>query len=242
MIDESDNDKTDLDIESARSVYVIDLDGVLADFILEFTSLANRLFGTQVISTHSQKVWDIHDILTDEQREKTWEAVDVSDGFWIGVKPLATWPEMELLHSLQHDDMSTVHFLTARNLGVNLQKQTEIGLGGNGLCSTSVILIGDKTKGQWAKELGVTVAIDDRPETCDEYVAAGVPNIYLMRRLYNQPYDNPKVITIGCMMEFCWYEYKRREAEFAGRGIVDGKPTDNDDTSGGGHEPGAERR
>lgn len=207
-----------------KAVYAIDLDGVMADFVLEFTSVANRMFNTPVISTHSQRTWDFVDVLTAEQRELTWAEVDKSKDFWMGVKPLATWPEMELLHSLQHDEQSKVYFVTARCIGQDIKKQCEVWLQANGFCGGDVVL-NEPDKGTWAKKVGVTVAIDDRIQHIEEYIAAGVPHVYLMRRQYNQPYDNPKVTTVGAIIEFCWSEYKRREAEFAERGIVDGQPT-----------------
>lgn len=217
-------DETESEIKlEPKSVYAIDLDGVLADFVLEFTSVANRMFNTPVISTHSQVTWDFVDVLTAEQRELTWAEVDKSRDFWMGVKPLATWPEMELLHSLQHDEQSQLYFVTARNVGIDIKKQTEVWLQSNGFCGGDVIL-SDGDKGKVVRDLGITVAIDDRQQHCEEYVKAGVPHVYLMRRQYNRDWHHDKVTQVGCMIEFCWHEYKRREAEFAERGIVDGEP------------------
>lgn len=198
-----------------KQVYSIDMDGVLADFVLDFTQIANRLFGTPVISTHSQTTWDLTETLTGEQCAAVWAEIDGSPSFWLDLKPLATWPELDLLHSLDHDGNTEIQFLTARELGVDPKRQTEGWLIGSGFCAPKVHLVTASDKVTRALEYRVNVLLDDDPTICAGAIAAGIPHVYLMSRRYNQ--EAPTTIgvkRVGAMIEFFWLEHQRRLAEW----------------------------
>ena len=207
--------------EFPRQVYSIDIDGVLADFILEFTAVANQKFKTPVISQHSQEAWDLVGLLTPEQLAETWAEVERLPGFWYDMKPLATGIEFDLLHSLAHDENSQVLFLTARMIGPEIKRQTEAWLMDAGVCAPNVVVTEPhESKVREALRLGVNVLLDDHAPTCQYASERGVPHVYLLQRLYNRGYEFPpetsaKVKRVGSLVEFFWHEHHRREPEWS---------------------------
>lgn len=197
--------------QTGKHVYAIDLDGVICDFVLEFTLLANKKFGTPVISTHSQREWNMASIgLDGDMLAQVWQEINESPVFWTKLKSLATPEELTAIDLLTHEPDSAVHFITSR-CGNEPEMQTMAWLHQYGICAEAVHVVNLPTdKPALAKALGVTTAIDDKPETCIGYRDVGVQNVYLMRRQYNQPFDEPGIRVVGSLIEFIYDDCKRR--------------------------------
>lgn len=100
-----------------------DLDGVLVDFVLGFTTLANEMCGSPVYSTSQQTTWEKFEGLSDRQIDSVWNRIGESDSFWFDLKPLATQDERLSIGELQyrHD----VYFVTSRRAYPGVKRQTE---------------------------------------------------------------------------------------------------------------------
>lgn len=198
-------------IEPNKHVYAIDVDGVLADFVLDFTLIANKKFGTPVIGTHSQQKWNMNWIgLDGDQHAQVWEEINASPYFWMKLKSLCTPEELSALDTLCHDPDSAVHFITSR-CGVDPEGQTFDWLRSFGVCAEAVHVVNSpEDKPELAKAFGVTVAIDDKPETVAGYHDAGIENVFLMRRLYNTPFEREGIKIVGSMIEFIYHDCVRR--------------------------------
>jgi hypothetical protein len=186
----------------------------LADFVLDFTLIASKKFKTPVLGTHSQKEWNMSWIgLDGDQHAQVWEEINESPNFWMRLKSLCTPEELSALDTLCHDTDSAVHFITAR-CGVEPEEQTHNWLRSFGVCAEAIHVVRSPLdKPELAKALGVCVAIDDHPETCDGYAKLEIPNVFLMRRQYNAQFadSSPQGIkVVGSMIEFIYYDCLRR--------------------------------
>lgn len=180
---------------------VLDVDGVLADFILGFTTLANRMFGTPVYTTLEQKTWDSYDGLTDDQSARALDAVKQSPTFWQELPPIASPDELARLASVApaHD----LYFVTNRN-GVAAKAQTEAWLRRHGLSMPTVIL--SDAKGEVAKAVRADILLDDKAGNAvfTQYYSRATA-VYLIDRPYNR-FDpavlGSKIIRVRTLHEF----------------------------------------
>lgn len=180
---------------------VLDVDGVLADFILGFTTLANRMFGSPVYTTLEQKVWDAFDGLTDAQHARVWEAATQSPTFWQELPPIASPAEFARLAAAApaHD----LYFVTSR-VGVGVKSQTETWLRRAGVSTPTVIL--SDAKGEIAKAVRADALLDDKAGNAvfTQYYSRATA-VYLMDRPYNQ-FDpailGSRIIRVRTLHEF----------------------------------------
>ena len=175
-----------------RKVFVFDLDGVLADFIGGFTTLAASLFPTQhipVYSTYQQKVWNGFAGLDEKQEEIVWKAVFQSPSFWTDLEPLNTadeWTALETL-SLKAD----VYFATNR-AGIDPRYQSIAFLEKQGIFRPQVVVT--RRKGEFCKCVSATYAIDDKADNASAIAWTseqhnGITRPYLIDRQYNRYND-----------------------------------------------------
>jgi len=88
-----------------------DLDGVLANFTVAFTTLASGMFGTPVYP--DCRCVDVYSFgLTDEEMDTLWEYVNAHPEFWLHLPPLVTPQEAERIRDLAR--CADVFFLTTR--------------------------------------------------------------------------------------------------------------------------------
>jgi len=180
---------------------VLDVDGVLADFILGFTTLANRMFGSPVYTTLEQRVWDSFDGLTDAQHARVWEAATQSPTFWEELPPIASPAEFARLAAAAaaHD----LYFVTSR-IGLGVKAQTEAWLRRVGLSTPTVIL--SDAKGEVAKAVRADALLDDKAGNAvfTQYYSRGTA-VYLIDRPYNR-FDpailGSKIIRVRTLREF----------------------------------------
>lgn len=180
---------------------VLDVDGVLADFILGFTTLANRMFGTPVYTTLEQKAWDSYEGLTDAECTQTLEAAKLSPTFWQDLPPLASPEELARLAfvAAAHD----LYFVTSR-FGVGAKVQTEAWLRRHGVPSPTVIV--SDAKGEVAKAVRAEILLDDKAGNAvfTQYYSRTTA-VYLLDRPYNR-FDpavlGSKIIRVRTLLEF----------------------------------------
>lgn len=180
---------------------VLDVDGVLADFILGFTTLANQMFGSPVYTTLEQKTWDAFDGLTNEQHTRVLEATAQSRTFWQDLPAIASPAELARLAAAApgHD----FYFVTSR-IGTGVKAQTETWLRRHGFSTPTVIL--SDAKGEIAKAVRADALLDDKAGNAvfTQYYSRAT-TVYLIDRPYNR-FDpavlGSKIIRVRDLNEF----------------------------------------
>ena len=161
----------------------VDLDGVIADFDLAYTTVCNQLFGKPEIGTLPSD-WDWTNYgLTPEQHSQAWEEIKKSFCFWMFLKYLPGCKRVRELVS-KHD----VYFITARveTEGYSAIKQAQNWMLHNFLVTMPMVIV-THDKGPVAKALQLDYFIDDRPKNCIE-VKTAVPTcqVYLKTASHNE--------------------------------------------------------
>ena len=187
---------------------MFDIDGVLADFSLGFTTLANTLHGTPVTTTAQKVTWDGFPGLTDNQESVAWTAVYNSSVFLLNLAPLISHTVFERLNWLQA--CADVYFVTHRQ-GVKAKSQTLEWLASYGIRDPQVII--SESKGETAKVIRAEYSIDDKAgNACAvAWLTRGTKTpclSFILDRLYNQ-FDHKmiggKVIRVYTVSEFLDY-------------------------------------
>ncbi len=163
---------------------VIDVDGVLADFIQGFTALAGQMFrGVPVTRTYEKETWDGYPGLTETQIAQVWDVVNKSTTFWASLSPLITLQEARRISTLHNQEY--VYFCTAR-VGADAKAQTERWLREHGIVNPTVVI--SKRKGEFCKAVDADVAIDDKAGNASfiDWGTEGRTKSYLLDRPYNR--------------------------------------------------------
>jgi uncharacterized HAD superfamily protein len=176
---------------------LFDVDGVLADFILGFTTTAhNILGGISPITTHEQRSWNTFEGMDAGKIDRTWEYIAKSYFWWNSLFPLIEKDTFSLINelSLRHH----VVFCTARPVGSpSPQFQTAYWLRNMGLRIPNVILSSNKVG--VAAAISADFAIEDNAANAASL--ALVCQSFLLNRPYNQK-DLAGVARIETIDEF----------------------------------------
>lgn len=142
--------------------YIIDLDGVLAEFNRPF---AKMIDGRDVLDYTSWPVkWDWpEEYTTTYKLALAWEKVRSSASFWETL-PSFPWTR-EVLELLYHEEVMghEVYFVTVR-LGHDIKRQTERWLSNHGFKHPTVLVSTHGDKSGIVHDLDADVMIDDKPE------------------------------------------------------------------------------
>jgi hypothetical protein len=172
-------------IKGQRSL-VIDLDGVLADFTLGFTKLANEQFnnGIPTIPTNFHQQWNFKGIMSPVEESATWEHIHAHPDWWATLRPLIDDESSERLAYV--NTRVPTYFVTHRPDASKIPTArwlTEV----LGIEVPSVIC--SKRKGEVARILNASHAIDDKLENiwCIHWLADNPQTkAYLLDRHYNR--------------------------------------------------------
>jgi hypothetical protein len=161
---------------------VFDVDGCLADFVLGFTELAHKHFGTPVTKTLDQPSWQGFPGMTKEQVSRTWDIINESKTFWHDLDPMVYGAEFEQIERLR--EYNEVYFCTART-GKSAKLQTELWLRWNKVKYPTVIIC--KHKGDFCKAVGADYAIEDKASNASyiDWQTNSKTKSYLINRPYN---------------------------------------------------------
>lgn len=175
---------------SKLKTILFDVDGVLAEFILAFTALANRLYGTPIIRTEEQPSWRFSKLDYIQER-RVWEIIQATPGWWTGLAPLVGPETLGRIHRLTRTD--NVVFGTSRVSDVDpAARQTVEWLRQLGIPNPSVVVT--KLKGDLARLIQADYAIDDKAENaaCIHWISdSPQTQVYLLDRPYNRNYTLP---------------------------------------------------
>jgi 5'(3')-deoxyribonucleotidase len=166
----------------------IDLDDVLADFISEFTQLANAYYGRPAVGTEPVD-WEWSNFgLSKEEQAFIWKEIQAIPGFWEKLK-IKKGVDPRLVYRM--DRNHTVYFPTARvdTAGDSAAKQSAYWLRKNfGIEFPAVFVAYDK--GPMATSLKYDYFIDDRPKNCiDIQKALPKCKVYLKDSSHNRTFD-----------------------------------------------------
>lgn len=164
---------------------MVDIDGVLADFICGFTTLAAAMFGCPITTTSEQPKWDGFPGMTALQINLVWKRVKTSTDFWNRLGSLVGDKTFDRISELQVDHR--VHFVTSRH-GLAAHDQTVGWLEERGILSPEVLVVPSAdSKGHAAAAIHADYSIDDKAGNA-VYVQYHVPSVksYILNRQYNQ--------------------------------------------------------
>jgi len=175
----------------------IDVDGIIADFVIPFSKILRYLFKDKIpiITSYDQVLdwdWERWLPLSDTEIEQAWGIVNNSINFWETL-PLLNENEWEYLKKNLSSPYINVYFITHRTFseGKSVVHQTIDWLSSNGWINPQVILA--KNKGSVAHCLDLDFFIDDKLSNCVK-----VKNTLDTCRVYikNYPYNNNYTITL----------------------------------------------
>jgi uncharacterized HAD superfamily protein len=184
---------------------IIDVDGVLADFVKGFTRRAFQLgYGRGEYSTLNQQEWDRFIGMNEEQVSKVWENVKSDPFFWYDLPQLASVLEMQEIARLCGE--REVYFATSRP-GIKTRKQTEWWLENRGINKPQVIVTSQK--GETAKAINASALIDDKAGNAvyAKYYSPAT-DVYVLDRPYNR--FDPVVIGSKVTRVLDLHEFVRR--------------------------------
>jgi uncharacterized HAD superfamily protein len=171
-------------------VVTCDVDGVLADFVLAFTELGHRMFGTPITKTVDHISWNTFPGMANYHVAEVWDAIDESSVFWLGLEPLVEPDIFSRLDRIERRGGS-VYFVTARS-GKHAKQQTEQWLRTFGITNPTVIVT--TSKAETARVVCATHAIDDKAGNAVAIQYMSTAKSYLLDRPYNR-FDNSVVGT-----------------------------------------------
>src|SRR3990167_744303 len=170
----------------------IDIDGVLANFTTAYTKVAVELgLLAAPISPYDQSTWRF-----DFPADPVWREIDQRWNWWKTLEPIVANYEVSIINMLI--SFNNVYFLTNRRsgkVGLSAKTQSEYWLGGVGIDITHAQVITCEGKGAVAAALGVTLAIDDKPENVVDIHTKGIDCV-VRGWLYNIGTPGPVVYNI----------------------------------------------
>ena len=163
---------------------MIDMDGVLADFIKGFTMLGWTMFGTEAYDVFSQQQWDGFRGLDKKQVGEVWQALHKNPKFWESLPLCTDQTTMDKINYMIEHGEYDVYFVTNRT-SKGAKRQTENWLIQHGIESPTVITSGKK--GEVAKALGIHYSLEDKPENADciSWLTDNKTESFIVERQYN---------------------------------------------------------
>ena len=171
------------------NTYTFDIDGVLADFIGGFTTLASKTYKNVPYSTVHQKLWGKFAGLSEKEEHETWNVVDQMTDFWATLPTLLTTAQWDKLCTLNL--RSNVYFATNRR-GKDPLDETKSWLESFGVYRPNVVLT--KFKGEFCRVVNARYMIDDKADNAsciawNSERTGGITIPYLLARKYNEYND-----------------------------------------------------
>ena len=169
---------------------VMDLDGVLADFVSHFTKTAGRITAKPLPVTRTQEhaMWGVFPDLAPEDVTKTWAYIASNPTFWTELPSLLGDADLESVKSLVSHN---VYFATSRRAPGALNASKEWIYANLGIVQPSVVVT--HRKGEFCKVVDANYFIDDKSENvdCSTWMTDGKAKSYVITRPYNSGQHGP---------------------------------------------------
>ena len=183
---------------------IIDIDGVLADFPLGFTRLASsKIFNFDVIPTPaiSHQQWNFKNIMTHKQEDDIWDYINLNPWWWATLPPLIDRDMGARLSDL--NQAVPIYYVTHRPNRAHQATSAWLRTTVN-IAYSNVIM--SKYKGEVARLLEATHAIDDKMENCQciHWISdRPQTKVYVLDRPYNRmPSDVSGIARIEQFSQF----------------------------------------
>lgn len=166
---------------------VFDIDGVLADFISGFYSVAKGLDMNVTFDPTQPRSWDTYPGLKAEEVTKVWAFIAKNPTFWAGLPVMCNTEEIARLHHL--NEHHRVYFATNRKTPGALRATHDflhLHLSPSPL-QGDFNVIATHRKGEFCKVVEADYYIDDKSENvdCAIWMTDGKTKAYVIDRPYN---------------------------------------------------------
>lgn len=182
-----------------RKRLIIDVDGVLADFVSAWVRTTAELTGLEI--SPDPQCWDwFRGHVSKKQEALIWAHIKASPDWWLNVPVLIDDGTTRRLQ--EFDDRHDLYFVTSR-VGLTARSQTEAWLRRHfDMDNPTVVISGHK--GDIAVGIAAHAAIDDKLEhVCEIDVRTGTKTAsFLLDRPYNQGPVTPGVVRVRSLLEF----------------------------------------
>lgn len=198
-----------------RRLVVFDIDGILCDFALHFSTYSARFFRVKPFFTSEQtRFKGILDQLSREEVDRVWAAVDRDPTFWSTVPCILSQYDKRAMHMLSEEGVEFV-YLTNRWDGNRMREQTTDWLYANDIPRGTIVPQRDKAG--WVAEaiantdFEVVGVIEDAPHNITAYRKRGVA-VTVRDWPFNRDVE-PDAPRVSSVVEFCNEILNRIEAE-----------------------------
>ncbi len=153
---------------------MLDVDGVLADFILGYRGIEQKRGLPITLSDR----WD------DYTNDEVWKEINNTDTFWMTLSPTKELIDYPSLWVMLNEMNKSIYFVTSRT-GIDVRRQTEYWLNSYGIRRPQVII--SNRKGEIARGIKATHSLDDKAGNAViiGYMEKGCKS-YLLNTVYNQ--------------------------------------------------------
>lgn len=175
---------------------ILDIDGVLADFVWGFTTKSGGMFGKPATpyGNGGQPDWNFSrgSGLSSKQVSAVWEQIKLSPSFWESLPLLATETDLLELHRLERQGINLV-YMTGR-MGVDAKRQTANWLAHYGFPrgdlrvlegGSKAAYLGSGYEEPYAPDRSVRGILEDKPGECLDLWTRGWP-VFIRDWQYNR--------------------------------------------------------
>lgn len=184
--------------EHTREVIVMDVDGVVADFIFSMTQITKQLFGKPEypVGTFQAEAWGVEWLgLTKVDEDKFWEHIRTSsEPFWENEREIVPGLISKISYLVED---STFYFCTTRDdcASGSAQAQTRRFLETNGFFKPNVV-VSDK-KGDFCYSVNANYFIDDKFSNCKEVIQKSPKTLVYFLMLNSQKEFKEEAESLG---------------------------------------------
>ena len=163
---------------------MFDVDGVLADFDLAFTTLAHKMFGTPISCTVAQREWNFRNILTNKEQSAVWDVLKDTPQWWASLDPLVSEHTFARINELcVHNE---VYFITNRIHNISPPGvQTQAWLLTHGITHSPRVVVA-KDKGEACKIMNIDYSLEDNWGNVCAIHWMSKTKSFLINRRYNE--------------------------------------------------------
>ncbi len=165
--------------------YMFDVDGVLTNFDLAFTTLAHKTYGTPISSTITQKTWNFRNILSAKDQSVIWDILKDTPQWWTSLESLISVQSFLRINDLCKDN--EVYFITNRTHNLSSPGvQTQEWLIAYGITRNPRAIV-TKDKGEACKVMNIDYSLEDNwGNACAIHWMSEGTKSFLINRRYNE--------------------------------------------------------
>lgn len=176
---------------------MMDVDGVVADFVLDFTRLIRLHFPDKLdhaFGVMAATDWGFKNIISNKEIGIIWDEIYKSPTFWYLLQPMFTPADKEAFHRMAKSH--ELQWVTSRS-GKDALNQSKWWLRDHGLPNWDNAVLAGESKGDFIRTNGTfDVALDDSPSQIERLREAG-QFVVVRDTPYNRMVDGPRVHSVA---------------------------------------------